>query len=473
MSNQGDEIGLIGLGTMGRNFALNLADHNFPVAVYNRTGEKTREFMEKEVAGRDIRAGYALKEFVGLLRRPRALLLLVSAGAAVDALIEELLPYLEAGDLIIDSGNSHFTDTERRSRSLAGRGLRFMGLGISGGERGARYGPSLMPGGPPEAYERVRPLFEAAAARVNGEPCVAYLGPRSAGHYVKMVHNGIEYGVMELLAEAYDLMKRGLGLNPAEMAEIFAGWNRGELASYLVGITARIFLQKDEKTGQPLIEVIMDQAKQKGTGMWTSWDAMDLQAPTPTIDTAVIMRDLSGYKTERLAAAARLKGPARAFKGDRGRFISRLNNALYAAMVLTYVQGLALLAKASDAYGYHLDLEAVTRIWRGGCIIRAALLEELRAAFKARADLPNLLQDPGLGRRVMTRQGALREVVGAAARLGLPAPGLMASLAYFDAYRSGWLPANLIQAQRDFFGAHTYERVDVPGVFHTEWEEDE
>jgi 6-phosphogluconate dehydrogenase len=472
MSNQDCDIGLIGLGTMGRNFVLNMADHGFAVAVYNRTPDKTRDFMANEVGARTIQAGYDLEEFVRLLRRPRALILLVAAGDPVDAVLRELLPLLSPGDLIIDGGNSHFTDTNRRGRFLAGKDLHFMGMGISGGEAGARYGPSLMPGGSREMYAQVAPILEATAAHVNGEPCVTYLGPGSAGHYVKMVHNGIEYGLMELIAETYDLLKRGLGLTPAELAPLYDRWNREELNSFLVQITAKIFTRKDDRTGLPLIDLILDQAKQKGTGMWTSWDAMDLQVGTPTIDVAVVMRDLSGYQTERQAAAKFLSGPAPAFSGDRERFLGQVKNALYAGMIATYAQGLALLRKASATYAYDLDLEAVARIWRGGCIIRAALLEDIRAAYKARADLPNLLLDPRLGREFLDRQADLREVVKTAATLGLPAPGFMVSLAYFDACRSALLPANLIQAQRDFFGAHTYERLDAPGAFHTEWEEE-
>ena len=471
MSNQGCDIGLIGLGTMGRNFVLNMADHGFAVAVYNRTTEKTKDFMENEVGTRTIKPGYDLHEFVGLLRRPRALILLVAAGGPVDAVLRELLPRLAPGDLIIDGGNSHFTDTNRRGKILSGKQLNFMGMGISGGEAGARYGPSLMPGGSREMYDRVAPILEAAAAHVKGEPCVTYLGPRSAGHYVKMVHNGIEYGLMELIVETYDLFKRGLGLTPAELAPIYDRWNREELNSFLVEITAKIFNRQDDGTGKPLIDMILDKAKQKGTGMWTSWDAMDLQAATPTIDVAVVMRDMSGAKEERLAASRFLTGPIPSFTGDRQRFIGQVKNALYAGMIATYAQGLTLLQRASATYGYGLDLEAVARIWRGGCIIRAALLEDIRTAYRAKAELPNLLMDPHLGQEFMSREADLREVVITAATLGLPAPALMATLSYFDAYRSAGLPANLIQAQRDFFGAHTYERLDAPGTFHTEWEE--
>ncbi len=472
MSNQDCTIGLAGLGTMGRNLVLNMADHGFAVAVYNRTGEKTREFMEQEVGGRNIQPGYTLAEFAGHLQTPRAIIILVAAGPPVDAVIDELLPFLSPGDLLIDGGNSNFQDTNRRGRTLAARGLLFLGLGISGGETGARYGPSLMPGGPLAAYERVRPILEAAAAKVRGDPCVAYLGGGSAGHFVKMVHNGIEYALMELLAEAYDLLRRGLGLSPGELAVIFEEWSRGELASYLVEITPPILRRLEEKTGQPLIDLILDRARQKGTGKWTSQEAMDLQVPTPTIDTAVMMRDLSGYKAEREAASRVLQGPPPAFPGDRPAFIRLLGRSLYAAMVLAFAQGLALLQRASQVYDYRLELATVARIWRGGCIIRAALLEEIRAAYQTRPDLAHLLLDARLGREVMARQPDLRTVVTTAADLGIPAPGFMVSLAYYDAWRSARLPANLIQAQRDYFGAHTYERLDLPGAFHTRWTED-
>jgi 6-phosphogluconate dehydrogenase len=329
-----------------------------------------------------------------------------------------------------------------------------------------------MPGGSREMYDRVGPVLEATAAHVNDDPCVAYLGSGSAGHYVKMVHNGIEYGLMELIAETYDLLKRGLGLTPAELAPIYDRWNREELNSFLVEITAKIFTRQDHRTGKFLVDMILDKAKQKGTGMWTSWDAMDLQVGTPTIDVAVVMRDLSGYREDRQAASQVLAGPSHTFKGDRERFIGQMKNALFMGMIVTYAQGMALLQQASTTYAYGLDLEAVARIWRGGCIIRAAILENIRTAYRARAELPNLLLDPRLGKELVRREADLREVVKVAATLGLPAPGLMATLSYFDAYRSAALPANLIQAQRDFFGAHTYERLDAPGAFHTRWEED-
>jgi 6-phosphogluconate dehydrogenase len=469
MKNQGCDIGLIGLGVMSRNLVLNMADQGFSVAVYNRTIEKTQAFIKNEARERDIRGGYNLKEFISLLRKPRAIVMLVKAGPSVDAVIENLLPHLEHGDLLIDGGNSHFPDTNRRTKSLAEKGFFYLGMGISGGEYGARHGPSMMPGGPKEAYERVRHILEATAAKVDGEPCVTFLGPNSAGHYVKMVHNGIEYGLMELIAEIYDLMKRGLGLTNDELHTVYDQWNRAELNSYLMEITANIFLQPDDKTDKRLIDAVLDQAKQKGTGKWTSWDAMDLQVGTPTIDVAVVARDLSGYKAEREAASKVLKGPKITFRGDRKAFIGQLKDALYAATIITYAQGMALLKQASNAYGYGLNLEAVARIWRGGCIIRAALLEDIRTAYQKQPGLVNLLVDPHLSKELMARQGDLREVVSVSANLGLPAPGLMVSLAYFDAYRSAWLPANLTQAQRDYFGAHTYERMDEKGVFHTQW----
>ena len=394
---------------------------------------------------------------------------MVKAGKPVDENITTLLPFLDKVDLVIDGGNSFFKDTNRRGRALAAKGLLYLGLGVSGGETGARRGPSLMPGGPPEAYDRMRPILEAAAAKVQGEPCVTYLGSGSAGHYVKMVHNGIEYAVMELLAEAYDLLRRGLGLSPRESAGIYEEWNRGELASYLVEITAPILRRVEEKTGQPLIDLVLDQARQKGTGKWTSQEAMDLQVPTPTIDTAVMMRDLSGYKAAREAASRVLQGPSPGFQGERQTFIRQMGRSLYAAMALAFAQGMALLQRASQVYDYHLQLSEVARIWRGGCIIRAALLEDIRAAYRAQPDLPHLLLDPHLGSEVMARMPDLRTVAAAAAYLGIPAPGLMVSLAYYDAWRSARLPANLIQAQRDYFGAHTYQRTDLPGTFHTQW----
>lgn len=467
------EIGLLGLGVMGRNLVLNMADHGFPVAVYNRTGEKTREFIQAEAAGKDIHPGYSIPEFLALLQKPRAIIVMVPAGPPVDEVVKELLPHLAPGDLIIDGGNSHFIDTDRRARALTRKGLHFMGMGVSGGEQGARYGPSLMPGGTRRDYDRVEPILSAIAAKVNGEPCVAYMGAASAGHYVKMVHNGIEYGLMQLIAETYDLLKRGLGLTGDELAEIYADWNQGELKSYLMEITVDIFRRRDEETGQPLVELIVDAARQKGTGKWASWDAMDLMVPTPTIDVAVAMRSLSRLREERQAASQVWARPEISFPGDRQAFVSKVRNALFAATIVTYGQGLAQLREASRAYNYGINLESVARVWRGGCIIRAALLEDIRAAFQARSDLPNLLKDPSMREMIAPREADWREVVKAATDWGIPAPAFMVTLAYLDGYRSARLPANLIQAQRDYFGAHTYERLDREGSFHTEWKKED
>jgi 6-phosphogluconate dehydrogenase len=470
MTDKKYDIGMVGLGVMGRNLVLNMGDRGASVAGYDKDTSKV-EALRSEAGERDVNGAKTMDEFIDMLGVPRAIIMLVPAGPPVDSVIHDLLPHLEPGDLIIDGGNSHFPDTDVRAQALAEKGISYLGMGISGGEHGARYGPSMMPGGPRQAYERVRPIFEAAAAHVNGEPCITYLGPGSAGHYVKMVHNGIEYGLMQLIAESYDLMKRGLGLDDDELHAVYDRWNQGELDAYLVEITSHIFVKQDPETGKRLIDVILDEAKQKGTGMWTSQSAMDLQVPTPTVDMAVVMRNLSAREGERKAASEALGGPPARYQGDRQQFVEQLRGALYAAMIVTYAQGMDQLQTASDDYDYDLDLEAVARIWRGGCIIRAALLEKIRAAYQARRDLPNLLVDPDLGQAVQERQADLRTVVRTAADLGVPAPAFMVSLAYFDAYRSAWLPANLIQAQRDYFGSHTYERVDAKGVFHTQWEE--
>ncbi len=462
------QVGLIGLGVMGRNFVLNMADHGFSVAGFDKDRLQVAA-MREEARDRPVLAVESPEDLVRSLRRPRAVMLLVPAGHVVDAVIGELLGLLEPGDMIIDCGNSFFRDTGRREQELAEKGIHFLGVGISGGEEGARHGPSIMPGGRAEAYERIWPVFEAAAARVDGDPCVAYMGPGAAGHYVKMVHNGIEYAIMQLIAEAYDLMRSGLGLSAAQLHDVFDGWNRGTAASFLLEITAEIMAKVDEGTGKPLVNLIRDEARQLGTGMWASQDAMNLGVPVPVMDIAVAMRNLSALKGERLAAAGALDGRQQPFPGDREQFMARLEEAFYAATITTYAQGMAQLRSASGKYGFRLDLEAVARIWRGGCIIRAAFLEDIRQAYQRRPDLANILVDEGIGAKVMQRREPLKAAIIAAADMDIPAPALMVSLAYFDAYHSGWLPANLVQAQRDYFGAHKYERLDKEGVFHTQW----
>ncbi|MGD0230142.1 MAG: NADP-dependent phosphogluconate dehydrogenase [Syntrophorhabdales bacterium] len=463
------EIGMIGLGVMGRNLVLNMADKGFSVVGYDKDAKQV-EALNREAATRPATGVSVLDELVRRLRTPRTVMMLVPAGPPVDAVIETLLAHLQPGDLLIDGGNSHFRETDARTQRLAGRQILYMGVGISGGERGARLGPSIMPGGPRAGYERVRQILEAVAARVDGEACVAYLGPGSAGDYVKMVHNGIEYGMMELIAESYDLMKRGLGLANERLQEVYDQWNRSSWGGYLIEITARIFTKRDDGGQAFLVDMILDEAKQKGTGKWTAQDAMELRAPVPVIESAVSMRDLSDLTDERKEAARALAGPSRAVRGDEAGFIDRLGRAMGACMVIIYAQGMAQLREASRAYGYGLRLEEVARIWRGGCIIRSGLLEPIRRAFHDRPDLTNLLLDPVLGKMVESDQADLRAVVSDAAGHGIPAPAHSACLAYFDAYRSAWLPANLVQAQRDYFGAHGYRRIDREGAFHTEWE---
>lgn len=468
-TQQSYDIGMIGLGVMGRNLLLNMADHGYSVAGYDQDQAKV-EALRKESTEQTIAAKTHLVDFIALLSQPRSIMLLVPAGAPVDSVINNLLPHLNTGDLIIDAGNSYFKDTNLRTRKLAAKGIHFLGVGVSGGEHGARHGPCFMVGGQKQAYERVRPILEAAAAKIYGVPCAAWLGYESAGHFVKMVHNGIEYAVMQLISETYDLMQRNLALNDEEMREVYASWNQGELNGYLIEITEHIFAQQDEKSGGHLIDKIIAVAKQKGTGMWTSQSAMELQVPIPTIDLAVAMRDLSGFVKERQQAGAIYQLALPRFAGDRSAFLDQLGRALFAATVIVYAQGMALLRVASSQYKYHLDLEAVARIWRGGCIIRAALLDDICLAFRTKRYLANLLLAPNLSQKLIDHQDDLRQVVCHALTSGVPTPGFMASLAYFDAYRSLWLPANLIQAQRDYFGAHSYERNDAKGTFHTEWD---
>lgn len=462
------ELGMVGLGVMGRNMLLNMAAHHLKVAGYDRDAEKI-----SALRGSDIQAFGTVADFMGSLKRPCLVMMLVPAGAPVDAVIGDLLPYLAEGDCVIDGGNSFFKDTERRQRMLGGQGIDFLGVGVSGGEEGALHGPSLMPGGPQRAWERIRAVFEAIAANVHGEPCVRYMGQGAAGHFVKMVHNGIEYATMQMIAEAYDLMKRGMGLPPHEIAATFEHWNEGELRGFLVEITARILRKKEAASNQPLVDAILDVASQKGTGAWTSQTARDLHVPVPCIDAAVSMRDLSVLKSERSAASALFPGVGAASKLEKGDvFLQHLSRALYAGMEIAFAQGMALLHVASGVYKFGLDLEAIASVWRGGCIIRSALLEPIAAVFRRRPDLPNLLLDASIAAKIASRESDLRFVVTAAAARGIPAPGLMAALGYYDAYRSAWLPANLIEAQRDFFGAHGYQRKNENGTFHTEWSHD-
>jgi 6-phosphogluconate dehydrogenase len=468
-----NQFGLIGLAVMGQNLVLNAADHGFSVSVFNRTAAKTEEFMAGEARDKKITANYTLEDFVASLERPRIMQIMVQAGGPVDAVINQLKPLLEQGDIIIDGGNSFFPDTERRAKELEAAKLRFIGMGVSGGEEGARYGPSLMPGGTREAYAFIEPLVTAIAAKApsDGAPCVTYIGPGGAGHYVKMVHNGIEYGDMQLIAESYALLKAALNPTPQEFHQIFKEWNAGELSSFLIEITANIFTKIDEETGQPLVDLILDKAGQKGTGKWTSQNALDIGAAIPTITAAVDGRIISSIKEERVAAAKVLSGPDATYKGDRRQLIDAVRAALYTSKICSYAQGMALLKKASAEYGYNLDLGEMARIWRAGCIIRAELLDDITNAYRRNPDLPNLLVDEEFKQAVHSRQAAWRFALKTGIELGVPMPAMSASLAYFDAYRSARLPANLIQAQRDYFGAHTFERTDMPGVFHANWME--
>lgn len=455
---------MIGLGTMGRNFLLNAAEHGFRCVGYDNAVDK-QQLLEAESQDYDVTAAVSLEDFVAALAMPRNIMLLVPAGPIVDAVIENLLPLLSPGDLIIDGGNSHFTDTERREKYVNERGFAFLGVGVSGGEEGARHGASIMIGGDAEVYGRVRPLLEAVSAKVDGEPCAAHVGNHSAGHFVKMVHNGIEYGMMQLIAETYDLMARGLGMSYDEIANTFGEWNRAELNSFLIEITEIVLRRKDEKINKYLVEVILDTAGQKGTGKWTTQAAMDLGVPVPTIDSAVTMRQLSAMRAERIKASESIDTPAKTI--DKQLTIDNLRKALYAAFIATYAQGLSLLKTASEEKSYGLDLTEVAKIWRGGCIIRAALLKDIRGAFATNTDLSNLMLDENFAAKLSETIGDLRTVVSQSADGGFPSYCMMSSLAYYDAYHSARLPANLLQAQRDFFGAHTYQRLDGEGIFHT------
>lgn len=464
-------FGVIGLAVMGENLALNVERNGFPIAVYNRSREKTDEFMATRAVGKNVKAGYTLEEFVGLLERPRKILIMVKAGAPVDAVIEQLKPLLDEGDILIDGGNSLFTDTERRAKDLESAKFTFIGMGVSGGEEGALNGPSLMPGGTKSAYQYLEPILTKIAAQVDDGPCVTYIGPGGAGHYVKMVHNGIEYGDMQLIAEAYDLLKNVAGLNGEQLREVFSAWNAtDELNSYLIEITADIFRKSDNGSGKPLVEVILDAAGQKGTGRWTVNNALELGVAIPTITAAVNARILSSIKQERVSAAQILSGPIASFTGDQAAFVDKVRDALYCSKMCSYAQGMALLSAASTAYNFNLNLSECARIWKGGCIIRAGFLDKIRAAFSEDPNLANLLLAPEFKQSILDRQSAWRDVIIEAAKSGIAVPAFSASLDYFDSYRRDRLPQNLTQAQRDYFGAHTYERIDKAGVFHTEWQ---
>ncbi len=463
------DFGMIGLGTMGRNLVFNMADHGFSVSGFDQDTKQV-DSLEKEKGERPVHGTRSPQEFVDSLKQPRVIMLLVPAGKIVDAVVAELKPLLSNEDLIMDCGNSHYTDTDIRTAALAKENIHFMGVGVSGGEQGARFGPSIMPGGNKSAYDRVAPMLEAVSAKVNGnEPCVTYLGAGSSGHYVKMVHNGIEYGLMQLISETYQILKEAGGLSNDELHEVYKTWNEGRLQSFLISITADIFNQKDELTDNRLIDMILDSAGQKGTGAWTSEDAMALQVPIPVIDASVTARNLSGLKEVRVLAEQKLKGPAATAKTDKKELISLLEQAMYFSTIVTYAQGMALLQRASKEYNYGLNLAAVAKIWRGGCIIRASLLEQISNAYAQQPDIANLILSDVVAAELAGSQNGIRKLVGLAAEAGIPVPGIMASLAYYDTYRHGWLPANLLQAQRDYFGAHTYKRNDREGVFHSHW----
>jgi 6-phosphogluconate dehydrogenase len=467
---QQQPIGVYGMGVMGRNLALNIASRGYAVSVYNRTQDLTDEVMAAHPdAG--LVPTQTLEEFVASLQSPRRILMMVKAGAATDSVIASLKPLLDKGDILIDGGNTFFQDTRKRNEELAAAGLHFIGTGVSGGEEGALKGPSIMPGGPKDAYELVAPILTEIAARApDGEPCVTYIGPDGAGHYVKMVHNGIEYGDMQLIAESYAVLQSVLGLSNDELAEVYTEWNQGELDSYLIEITAQIFRKRDDKTGQALVDVVLDRAAQKGTGKWTSQSALDLGAPLPLITEAVFARVISALKTERVAAAKVLSGPpAKPFEGDRAAFIESVRRALYFSKLVSYAQGFAQMRVASDEYGWDLQYGEIAKIFRAGCIIRARFLQKITEAYQRDAALANLLLDPYFSDIAAEYQSALREVVSTAVQAGIPVPTFASAIAYYDSYRSERLPANLLQAQRDLFGAHTFERIDAEGSFHADW----
>ena len=473
------DIGLIGLAVMGENLALNIESKGYRVAVFNRTVSKVADFVNGRGRGKQLIGAYSIEELIESLSAPRKIILMVKAGEPVDRFIDMLRPLLSDGDLIIDGGNANFADTMRRHEALTASGLLFIGTGISGGEEGALKGPAMMPGGSKKAYTLVEPIFTKIAAQVEGVPCCSYIGPDGAGHYVKMVHNGIEYGDMQLICEAYAIMKHALGMRADDMRQLFNEWNQGELNSYLIEITADIFTQFDA-SGAPLVDTILDQAGQKGTGKWTSASALDLGVSAGTIAEAVFARYISAIKSERVEAAQVIKGPLRQFEGDQFTFLNAIHDALYAAKICSYAQGFALMHEASREYDWNLDLGKIGLGWRGGCIIRARFLHRIADAYENNSNLPNLLLDPYFRQVIETTQENWRHVVSTATQLGIPIPAFSSALAYFDSYRSARLPANLLQAMRDYFGAHTYHKIDpngntivgnsgAPTVFHTEW----
>jgi 6-phosphogluconate dehydrogenase len=468
------KIGMMGLGVMGENLTINIERNGYPIAVYDREPEVVETFLADRAAGRNIMGTSDPETFVKSLERPRRIILLIKAGKPIDLTIEKIMPWLEKGDIIIDGGNSWFGDTERRQNELAEKGLHFIGSGTSGGEFGALWGPSLMPGGDRDAYEQIRPIWEAIAAKSDDGPCVTYVGRGGAGHFVKMVHNGIEYGDMQLIAEAYDILRGALGMSAPEMAEVFAEWNEGDLDSFLIEITSKILRVKDPETGKPLVDLVLDKAGQKGTGRWTSSIALELGVPIPTIDAAVAARTISSDKAGRVAASKTIAGPrVNAFDGDRREFIAAIRDALYASKICSYAQGMNLIRAGSKEYDWGIDLAETARIWQAGCIIRARFLGRIKDAYQNNPELPSLLLDPGFRNWVENAQSNWRRVVAVAAARGVPVLAIGSSLAYFDMVRTENLPLNLTQAQRDYFGSHTYERVDRPelGAVHTEWEE--
>jgi 6-phosphogluconate dehydrogenase len=462
-------FGMIGLGVMGRSLLLNIADHGYAAAGHDKDAEKVASLNE-EAGDRKVKGFGDVKEFIQSLSKPRAIMMLVPAGKIVDAVIEELTPLLDKGDILIDGGNSHFTDTNRRVDELEAKGLHFFGMGVSGGEEGARRGPSMMPGGDKDAYNVMKPIFEAIAAKVDGAPCVTYIGPGASGHFVKMVHNGIEYGIMQLLAETYEIMKKGLKLDNDAIGKIFTDWNNGRLQSFLLDITKDIFKFKAPGTDHLLLDDIKDEARAKGTGKWTSQSAMDLQAPIPTVDTAVAMRDLSKYKALRTKAAAIYStNDNQTIEGNIDELLTALEQAFYFTMIISYAQGMHMLSKASEEYKYQLKLDEIAKIWRGGCIIRSKFLENIYGAYGKDKGLEHLLLDGDVATLVKGTLPGIRKIVSSAVNAGIAAPAYAASLEYFDAFRSERMPSNLTQAQRDYFGAHTYELIGKEGTFHTQW----